>query len=492
MSGKAFRPTIARMQNSMKVLNSTKTNATIRDLEEEEGELEEKEGVVVSIKRDLINGAGWTVKDSEGNTYICSCASSMYEVPETVERGGILYPTDTVEVVFTVNPVLRINTIKEIKSLGEETEKIDISQWTHGDEATTVIAKPKSALSISDGFIKLDYNNDNKVLADKDAVKTQGQETSIETQKLTINSPEVQIQGTSINDLIDNAALSISNEYEVYNVDTLNDLSIYLDRTNNMTQLSINTLDKKNLNGYGVIGHIKDQKAIPIRMQSQQLITDGNCVDNIVIDANGVIYIKSFENECPSERQVSSTHNWITPQVQSRNYIKVIIKQTCNYCDDMSNTKAEYINYCPSCNNWNTLTSTPTLIRCTTCNSQYCQNCGTKIDDITKVLKKYNDYHISIHGLTCSHCKDQLSPNTVKQYVNYCPDCQTWGFLYQDEKQENNNMINILTCGNCRKEYCGTCGISQTSYGLTLEENPVSYELYNDALRKLKYIRDGA
>ena len=115
MSGHSFRPSIARVQNAQKVFTSAKTNATIRDLEEEEGELEEKEGTVVSIKRDSINGSGWTVKDKEGNTYICSCASSMYEVPETVERGGVLYPKETIEVVFTVNPVLRINTIKEIK-----------------------------------------------------------------------------------------------------------------------------------------------------------------------------------------------------------------------------------------------------------------------------------------------------------------------------------------------------------------------------------------
>ena len=162
MSGHSFRPSIARVQNAQKVFTSAKTNATIRDLEEEEGELEEKEGTVVSIKRDSINGSGWTVKDKEGNIYICSCASSMYEIPETVERGGVLYPKETIKVTFTVNPVLRINTIKEIKSLGSETEKLDISKWQHGDESTTVIAKPKSALSISDGFIKLDYNNDNK------------------------------------------------------------------------------------------------------------------------------------------------------------------------------------------------------------------------------------------------------------------------------------------------------------------------------------------
>ena len=67
MSNHTFRPSIARVQNAQKIFTSTKTNATIRDLEEEEGELEEKEGTVVSIKRDSINGSGWTVKDKEGN-----------------------------------------------------------------------------------------------------------------------------------------------------------------------------------------------------------------------------------------------------------------------------------------------------------------------------------------------------------------------------------------------------------------------------------------
>ena len=78
MPGHSFRPSIARVQNAQKIFTSTKTNATIRDLEEEEGELEEKEGTVVSIKRDLINGKGWTVQDKDGQTYLCSCASSMY------------------------------------------------------------------------------------------------------------------------------------------------------------------------------------------------------------------------------------------------------------------------------------------------------------------------------------------------------------------------------------------------------------------------------
>ena len=293
MSGHSFRPSIARVQNSQKIFTSTKTNATIRDLEEEEGELEEKEGTVVSIKRDLINGAGWTVKDTEGQLYICSCASSMYEVPETVERGGILYPTDTVEVVFTINPVLRINTIKEIKSLGEETEKIDISQWTHGDEATTVIAKAKSALSISNGLIKLDYNNDNKILADSNAVKTQGEKTVIDTAKFEINSPEISIQGSSLDNILVNNIMDVSNSYLTQTFDAPQG-SITIDKTNNMTQVDVNA---DNLTGYGVIGVIKNQQLIPIKELSQRLITDGDNVDMITITDDGVIRVCPFEKD---------------------------------------------------------------------------------------------------------------------------------------------------------------------------------------------------
>ena len=40
-----FRPTPTQVADSLKILTGVKTNSTIRDLEEEEGELEEKEGV---------------------------------------------------------------------------------------------------------------------------------------------------------------------------------------------------------------------------------------------------------------------------------------------------------------------------------------------------------------------------------------------------------------------------------------------------------------
>lgn len=494
MSNHTFRPSIARVQNAQKIFTSTKTNATIRDLEEEEGELEEKEGVVVSIKRDLINGKGWTVKDKDGQIYVCSCASSMYEVPETVERGGILYPTDTVEVIFTINPVLRINTIKEIKSLGEETEALDVSKWTHGDESTTVIAKPKSALSISNGFIKFDYNNDNQMLADANSIKTQGKKTEINTDKLSINSKDIDINGMSVEDLLHLNGVAASNEYVTYTFDSPGG-SINIDRTNNITQVDINA---NNLKGYGVIGQIKDQKSVPIKELSQRLITDGDNVDIVTIDTDGVIRICPFEKDdikCDTisdyTRNIQSLTQWITPQVEARNYIKVTIKENCDYCDEVENTESEFINYCPSCQNWNCLVDTSTSkIKCTRCSTEYCQDCGTSNDGTLK-LKKYQENYIIGYGTTCNHCNTQLKSGTTKYYVDYCPDCKSWKVLEQEEYYEQDNIINVLRCIECGKQFCCTCGISQTSYGLNLNvsDNPVQYGDYKEALRKLKYIK---
>lgn len=490
-----FRPTIARTVNSMQKLNSTKTNATIRNLEEEEGELEEKEGVVVSIRQDLINGAGWTVKDGDGQTYTCSCAASMYELPETKERGGILYPTDTVEVVFTVNPVLRINTIKEIKSLGKETEKLDISKWQHKDESTTIIAKPKSALSISNGFVKMNYDNNNQVVASSEGISTEGDKTNINTKQFSINSNDISIQGKTLADVIGDSALGVSNAYQSLDLPTLDDLGLIADRSNNITQLHING----EISDSGVIGEIRDQQSIPVREQ-RQLITDGNCIDVITVDVNGVIHIEPAPNSpCPKVddnnnkiiRTINSTINFITPQVQARNYIKVTVKQMCDSCDDGVNTSMEFVNYCPKCNEWSTLVDTGTSIRCK-CGTRYCQNCGQDLSGSTLRLKYFLDNYISAYGTTCKYCNTQIKEGTTKQYIDYCPDCRQWSVLYQSERYENDETINILKCSSCESEYCSSCGINQDATGLTLSKNPVQYDAYKKALRKLKYVKDGA
>ena len=483
-----FRHTYQRVQRASQMISSTRTNATLRDLDEEEGELEEKEGTVVSIKQNLINGAGWTVKDKEGQTYICSCAASMYDLPQTKERGGVLYPSETVKVKFQINPILRMNTIVEILSLGESTNTLDISKWKHGDESTTVIAKPKSAISMSDGFITMNYDNSNQIIANSNSITTKGKSTNIDTQDFNINASNINIQGESLENMIDEQALNVSNEYISFYLNTPPDITMSLDKSNNITQLSVSA---QKFSGYGVIGQIKEQKAIPVREQSQQLITDGNCTDIIKISTDGIISIEPFEGQCNSSRNITSTNNWIAPQT-TRNYIKVTVQETCDYCDEGTNTSMEYINYCPHCQNFDVLSSTSTSIRCNTCNMQYCQNCGTNILNPSEKLKTYKDNYISAYGTTCKYCKEQLKPGTNKQYVNYCPDCKQWGTLIQSEKEQDDNIINILECGNCNSQFCNTCGIDQEKHGLTLNEKAVSYKQYDDAFRKLKYIRDGA
>ena len=152
---------------------------------------------------------------------------------------------------------------------------------------------------------------------------------------------------------------------------------------------------------------------------------------------------------------------------------------------------SEFINYCPnpSCQGWNCLIDTSTSrIKCIRCSTEYCENCGHAIDkDIN--LKTYHENHINGTGTTCNHCKAQLQKGTNKTYVDYCPDCQTWNCLTEEEYYEDNEYINVLTCTNCNNQYCCTCGTSQTHYGLTITDNPVQYTLYKNALRKLKYIK---
>lgn len=486
---KRFRPTYGRVQNATSLINGGKGNATIRSLDEEEGELEEKEGVVVSIKQDFINGAGWKVK-SEGQTYMCSCATSMYELPETKERGGYLYPTETIKVKFQINPILKINTITEVTSAGSETEKIDINKWKHGDESTTVIAKPRSAISISDGFITMNYNNNNKVVADDDGVKTEGQKTQINTKETNIDSDTIKVKGVYLTDLITGESRLVSNEFSSYDLGQIDEANISVNRTNNITQLDI--YGEMDINDGMVVGEIKDQKLFPLTTQSQQLVTDGTCTYKITVDDNGVIYISSV-NSCTDNDKVliTSLTQWSTPQVNTYNYIKVVVRETCDYCDEGTNTKSEFINYCPQCNTFNTLIDSPTSIKCKICRTEYCQNCGTNIQNPSQKLKFYKDNYISAYGTACKYCKTHLEGGITKQYVNYCPDCEEWGWLTQSVMQQGEDTINILKCNNCGNNFCSTCGIDQNKHGLTLTNSPAQYSTYKNALRKLKYIKDG-
>ena len=57
---------------------------------------------------------------------------------------------------------------------------------------------------------------------------------------------------------------------------------------------------------------------------------------------------------------------------------------------------------------------------------------------------------------------------------------------------QDDNIINVLRCNYCDSVFCGTCGIDQEKKGLTFTDATAQYSAYKEALRKLKYIRDGA
>lgn len=492
---KNFRPTPARFQNSLKILSGTKTNATIRDLEEDEDELEEKEGIVVSISRDKINGAGWTVKDEENNLYTCSCASSMYELPQTTERHGILYPEGQVKVKFTVNPVLRINTITEIISLGQgEEKKLDISKWKHEDEATTVIAKPKSAISISDSKISFSYDNINEVVTDDKAIALKGEETKIESNKVNIDAEEINMQGLNINDFIGNITIrnTINNsKLTSYTggVTPFDASSVFLTQERNLVSMTIDGreiyLDDKER----VMADIKDPHKHPLREQKFILLTDKG-MDTVKIYPDGIVTFKS--NTESGERNILSTHNFLAPQFDKRHVIQTTASPQCPCCSEVINGQI-FIDYCPVCQQWHVLSQIQNNIICNHCNATFCASCGhynsAVCSDKEFDLKVYDKYSISTTGQYCGDCDERIEQDIKRTYINYCPKCNKWNFLNKATKNYNRNNINILRCNYCYTDFCANCGTEQNDYQvISFQKNIIYYGDYLQKNRKLFFV----
>ena len=55
--------------------------------------------------------------------------------------------------------------------------------------------------------------------------------------------------------------------------------------------------------------------------------------------------------------------------------------KTSYVCKECGYKTPKWMGKCPECNNWNTLVDTSTSIKCTTCNTTYCQNCGTGLSN---------------------------------------------------------------------------------------------------------------
>ena len=493
MGKKIFRHTPHRAADAMKIIVGNKTNATIRDVEETIEDILEKEGTVLSIDKDKINGNGWTVQDSDGETYLCNCASNMYQLPETQEYGGVYYPTEQVSVKFTINPMLKTNTITEITSLGEGEQSLDLSKWKHGDKATTVIAKPKSAISISNAIISFNYDNKNEVTANENEIKTEGKKTNINTESLDINSENINIKDKTLDQYIQD---QIKNE----ELNQQKDANINVLQQNNLGQLNLNIramfIPGKNKN-QRIIKDLKDPALYPSETQKHPLLT-GNNIDELYIYPNGLVTVQGREQADRINESVFSTHNWITTPYTYKNLLKVSVLRMCDCCpEDVSSTQT-YFNYCPSCKTWNTLYNNNDFITCNTCHQKWCQGCGHLQDrpctEREFNLKQYNEGKISAIGLPCDYCKNDIPYGKNREYANYCPKCHQWGYLtLETEYNINGEEQRFLHCDYCNESYCVNCSISQgRSFIKTFLGDNVNYDYikFTEQYFKIKHIRD--
>lgn len=512
MNQKIFKHSPHRGADAIKILAGTKTNATIRDLEETTEDIEEKEGVVVSIDKDKINGDGWEVKTDDGETIHCSVASNMYELPETEDYGGMYYPKKTVKVKITINPVLKRNTITEVitpdtekskknkknkndknaTDTEDEEAKIDLSQWKHGDKATTIIAKPKSAISISDALISFNYNNANKITADKDEVKTKGKKTSIHTNALDIKSTDIKIKDMVFEDFLEkearNAIINGSENYQNENIDII--------KQNNLGQINLDIpsiyIPSKTQR---IIMDLKDPSLYPDKVQRHPLLTGSN-IDELYIYPNGLVTVKS-RGAPRYDTDIFSTHNWATTPYTYKNLINVSVVKVCDCCNDGSLGERTFFNYCPICKTWNTLYNKNNVISCTSCHTEWCQSCGHphEYDCTNKAydLKEYSLWRITAIGLPCSYCKDDISYGKNREYANYCPKCHKWGYLTLETEYEDGEERRFLHCDYCHEDYCVNCSISQ---GKSFIKNFINdntnydYASFTNKYSKIKHIRD--
>lgn len=496
MVKKIFHHSPHRAVDSMKILVGNKTNATIRDFEETEEDVQELTGVVISIDKDKITGNGWEVKDDEGNIHYCNMPFSLYELPETKEYGGVYYPTEKVTVKITINNVLKTATITEVTSLGKNEDKVDLSKWKHGDKPTTVIGKAKSAISISDNFITFNYDNTNLIKADDKSLKMEGDQTDINTKNLNINS-EININGEPFDSFLYKKTTNALDDLNTRNVNGMN-----VTQNNGLSQLNILKTVYIPASKQRILFDLMDPRYYPDRVQTHPLLT-GNDINKLYIYPNGLVSVQSGTQVPVSEGKIQSTINWLTPQYSKKNILTITVSSSCGCCDDGSGGVREYFNYCPHCHTWNTLYENQHLIKCDGCTNVWCPGCGhLKGNDcgVTNYdLKLYNTNKISGMTTHCSYCKDKIPTGLSREYANYCPKCHYWGYLTIEDKTINGEDVRVLYCSHCHESYCLNCSISQgTSFitnflndNTTLKENDFyTVDDFNNKYNKLTHIRD--
>lgn len=473
---KSFRPTPHSVQNSMKIMTGNKTNSSVRDFGDDEDSddkknknIQEKTGVIVSIEKNKINGNGWTVQVKNGTTYKCNCASNLYEIPKSKEKGGVLYPKEKVQCKIKINPVLRVNTITEIIGSKKKKEKLNIDKWTHKDQDTQVIASLKSAISISDGGITFNYDDKSKVTINEKGVKIQGK----------VSTDSLKVEDKALQDYIPDT------EVDTEEIVTDGNDNINTTTNDSMSEINLNLdLDVTSSNER-VIGNILDQTRTPRNNQTVPVLTDGG-IDELNVYHDGFITYRSRTQF--GKKTIKHTEKWI-PQ-KEKNIFSVTVSDQCDYCDIISDTST-FIDYCPDCQAWGTLSKVKNKIICTRCSSTYCHACGHNESNNNKNLKKYTSNYIETTTGPCNYCYEMLPYNKTKQYVDYCPDCKKFQVLNTIDAEYKIGITNQIQCNNCGQIFCSNCGTKQAGYvQKRFQDNDISYEVYEEKMKKLRFIKE--
>jgi len=469
---RSFKGTPNAIQDSMKIIVGNKTNSRVRDFGEEgkdDKNIEEKTGIIVSIDKNKINGNGWTVQCKDG-TYKCSCASNLYEIPKSKEKGGILYPKEKVQCKIKINPVLRVNTITEISGSKKKKEKLNISKWTHKDQDTQVIASAKSAISISDGAITFNYNDKTKVTIDEKGVQIQGQ----------VNTDALNVEDKALQDYIPDT----STDTQKMTTDGNDDIDT--NANDSTAEISIKNSNFILSSKERVIGNILDQTKTPSNDQKVPMFTDEN-IDELNIYNNGIITVRGRIKS--GKRTINHTEKWV-PQ-KEKNIFSTTISGTCDYCEIYNSGEMIFLDYCPSCKKWNVLSKNKEKIVCNSCMTTYCHNCGHNETNTDGNLWPYESNYLEVTTTACQYCDNILPTDKTKQYANYCPNCKTFQTLNVIDFETNTGPTNKIECSSCKTTYCTNCGTQQEEYKQQkFNDNIVYYDDYIKKMNKLRFIKE--
>jgi hypothetical protein len=437
-----FRPTDASFRKSVAVVSGSKTaGAKIQDLEDDDKILKEVQGYVERINMSQVQSNGWICRSDDGVKYNCSISSELYTVPEGTTKKGYLYPKKKMRVTISVNPVKRKYTITEITdgfSNIKNWVKEDTITLAHNNAAVQVSSdstkiayndatNDKKENSVSVDANGVSVNGDVKVNGKKveDILKATMQDylqleagNSLYTQcgnkimieqsyniaNLTLRDFEIDIakSGKRICHIYDEdmwpatskSYLALSDSLQtsdILKVNTSGDIYLYTSGEeghrvfNTSVTWVTNLSDRKNVIEFGgsasctcnchQAGEVVNTVALnycPMCKTFGHLVQIENKIkcESCNSEFCGVCG-RNLKKECDTDKKLKGDASTITAKGEA----------TCKCCDGKKIVEKRYMNYCPKCKKWNTLSENKrdddkTDIKCSGCSSTYCIYCG--------------------------------------------------------------------------------------------------------------------